>query len=269
MISLTCLPLRLLRPVKGDLISAIALVILLVSPFPTSAQDLGEVELLGKQIPVYLDDPEASVFGKVVSSIRQESQLDLALSILPPQRASKLFASGKGDILIPYPLNQKNVKTPGQELGGAFVASKSLAMINRHVLTLSNKNTVSSPEDMKGMKVGISLGYAYGNLEEIDGIRLISATNQTSLVKMLYSERVDAIVSFPFEAQIIARNLALGPMPWFDPDYVLSRSSIVMLFRDTARGIILQSRINGALEKLRQRGDLEMIAEAFEAEQKK
>ncbi|WP_157231053.1 substrate-binding periplasmic protein [Kiloniella laminariae] len=221
--------------------------------------------MLGKQIPVYLDDLEASVFSKLISRIHEEGGLDLVLSILPAQRASKLFSSGKGDILVPYPLNQQEL-TPGRELDGDFLASNPLATIDRHVLTLPGRDAITSPEDLKGLRVGVTLGYIYGNLEEIDDIRLISATNQVSLVKMLYSERVDAVVSFPFETKVIAKKLELAPLPWFDPDYVISRSNIVMLFRDTNRGKILQGSVNDTLAILQKSGYLDRISQTFEVE---
>ena len=238
--------------------------ILLTCISPLAYADENRVLILGKIIPQFLDDPLNSPFGAFLHQLEKNSGLDFEIKLLPAKRATSLFARGDGDILIPFPVAEGD-KSPFDQFEIPVLVSDPVAHLYRHILTLPPNPIISSPQELKGVRVGTALGYEYKLPQEILAqVDLFQASDQAALVKMLYRKRVQAIVSFPFEAQLIARKLGFSPVPHHSHDYILSRSDIVMLLQDSDRGIRLLGRINKALKILAANGEIDRLTQTFE-----
>ena len=241
--------------------------ILVQASFPLTALAEGQgnkVIVFGKKIPQFLDDPQHSPFGILLRQLEITSGLDLEIRLLPAKRATSLFDRGEADILLPFPVAAGDT-SPFDQFETSILASQPVAHLYRHILTLPPSDVVESPSDLRNLRVGTALGYEYQLPEDIlKHVDLYQAADQAALVKMLYRKRVQAIVSFPFEAQLIARKLGLKPAPRHSREYILSRSDIVMLLHDTERGRSLLQTVNAALGILEKNGEIERLSRAFE-----
>lgn len=245
----------------------VRLLLIFLFTLPTTSllagEELKKIVVYGKKIPHFLDHPTNSPFTRFLRKLEKISGIEFTIHLLPAKRATVLFEQGEADLLIPFPIVKKEAEA-FSEFSSKPLASYPVAKLQRHILTLQSKPRIHSLREARGYKIGLTLGYEYAfDLLDFPGMTFDYSPDQVSLVKKLYSGRIDAIVSFPFEAALIAKKLGNGKPPHYESEFVLSYSDIVMLMHDNERGRKITKQLNLYIVEMEKSGELQELSQSF------
>ncbi|MDX1736610.1 MAG: hypothetical protein R3261_00120 [Alphaproteobacteria bacterium] len=246
----------------SSLIKLAPIIFCLLTYIPTvSANDqIDTVIVYGKKIPFYLDNIDTSPFGVFIKELDKRHPANFKLEILPPNRAQKKFDSGDGDLLLPFPISPHKDEEIYEIFDSYVIPTTSLAKINRHVISLSPAPSINNLSELYGLQLGLVTGYNYApSISSLPNTTYVYANNQIALMKMLASARVDAILSFPFEARLIAKKLELSRSIEYNPDFIITKADIVMLGHITFRGRKIVETTSMIIDQLRDEGRLDEI----------
>ena len=182
-------------------------------------------------------------------------------SILPIKRANKNFQKDKTSCIFPTTLSVKKTFHPDlKEI--KLIQSDPIDKISMRVFTRPDEEKISSMEELKKRNIK-AIAYWQGlNIEKIvpqKDTLLEPTPNEEVRLKMLYSNRADAIIGFMPDVYLAADKLQL-PKPLFNENFaILLNQEASLVCHDTEKNIELIKNFNQHIKNMKENGKLSSI----------
>lgn len=200
-----------------SVITAMAAAILLMS---SSAQSSEFWVAMLKDFPPHQYVEDGEIKGADVDIIREigkRMNLDIKFVALPWKRV--LLSAKKGSVSAVLAVLQNRDRAK-------FIRYPTVPIhMNRNSIVIRKGDPIhiSSLDDLHGLKIGVTLGYSYGQeFDRIPGLIKTEVNGQKQLVRMLEIERIDAAIVI--EAPFYYNAKQLGFQDRFETAYVFSET---------------------------------------------
>lgn len=245
---------------KTVIVLAMSCIAFLNLPAPADAQQLrvGTYEW-----PPYTTGPETGLRGIAVdiyAALGVKTGLDFQLSYLPLKRLLLGFRAKTLD-------TECLVNAAWREDYNDISVYSNSIMETANIVLMKKEHALSarSVADFAGKKMGCNLGYFYtdGFQEAFENrtIRRENAISAKSLLLMLDSDRLDAVILDQYEARYTLRELNLNPEN-FTVAYTFVTKSLLCIRLHTDKKELLP-RLNEGIRALKADGTVNKILQAY------
>ncbi len=210
----------------------------------------GEKLIFGTHlIPRMVVDAHSGVFIELTRTLADRSKLEIEIVVIPPKRAIAYFQDQRFDVLFPG----MDVYFPPGHLP---VKSEELITVKcDFVFTKKGTPMLTTIDDLRGKRVGITLGYPYTR-ELLDNPHIIfdKAPSDEINTKKLIAGRIDAFVVEERTGTQAFLNTGLQEMVQYDKAAPISEQEVYYAFQDTEKGRQLAHLITQALREMKEDG---------------
>lgn len=223
------------------------------------------IYVLGKSIPQHMTTKPDSMFPSILREAAKRAGHEIKLEIYPGKRALSMFNAGIGDVLAPV---QLELMSPGP-FKVQVIGSEPVLNTPRFIFSRAYTKLYHTLEDLRGIRLGLVSGFKYG--DHIDGnpnLNVHMANNVPTLLKMLNSGRIEALIAFPHSIRRI-KNLHPNEIPIYDKNSPIAPNHIAFAFRDTPRGNSLRDSLSAAMVSMKEDGTMARLAAPMIGEEKK
>lgn len=200
-------------------------------------------------IPVHVENANRGLFIDLVKTVASEAGVPIRISVQPPPRALHNFAGGTQAMLFPA----LDVLFP---VDATIVRSKeAIDCKEDFVFTRQGTPRLTSLEDLKGRRVGVTRGYPYAR-EVNDGELFIvepASTDEANL-KKLVAGHIDAFILDEKTGIHALEATGLSRKVQYDETRPVSRQEVYYAFQNTPEGRQLAERFSAALAELKKDG---------------
>tara|TARA_R110000764_G_C10916188_1_gene373296 strand:+ start:101 stop:793 length:693 start_codon:yes stop_codon:yes gene_type:complete len=178
--------------------------------------------------------------------------------LMPWRRALHSTANGSADAILdisPNPAREQQYIFPNEPL------SRSESVLFYHT---DRPHQFSGLQDLRGLKIGVSAGYVYGNPEFMHAdyfSREPAATTEASLL-MLMHERVDMVIMNKRTGLFTARQLGLEQQLTHHP-LVISSGALFLAFHRSPDMAALAKRFSSSLSTFKRSSEYLEILQRY------
>lgn len=221
-------------------------------------QDPGEtIEIIGATIAGRLDENPQSGYNLLFKRLLPSETHYFKFQQYPLRRAMRKFEQSKRVCLVPASITTITVLS---HVGGEdLVESDPIDLVSSHFLTAPNTVPITSVQMLAGKRLAVRQGVALGHFDDPAlKIELIRPPTEITAINMLLAGRVDAIYGWVPDIQILADRHKL-PLPTFDPELALFKSTIHVVCRKFGGMEDLMKIVNLRLKALKESKELQKI----------
>ncbi|MEH6491485.1 substrate-binding periplasmic protein [Halopseudomonas sp.] len=194
------------------------------------------------------------VTNRVLNELGYEAQWQL----MPWRRALYDTASGSADAILditPNPEREPQYIFPAEPL------SHSESVLFYHI---DRPHQFTGLQDLRGLKIGVSAGYVYGNPEfmHADYFSREPAANTEASLLMLMRERVDMVIMNKRVGQFTLRKLGLDQQVAYHP-LVISSGALFLAFHRSPDMAALAKRFSSNLSTFKRSGEYLQILQRY------
>ncbi len=208
-----------------------------------------EIHLSSFPIPLMVDDKNSGVFVDLVREIETRIPYTIKLSILPARRTLVFFHSNRVDgffpaldVMVNKPVNRSDhiyLKQDFAFVRKGYPLPKTLA-------------------ELRGMKVGLTQGYAYSDDLINISANYLYANNDVSNMRKLEFGRLDVFLAEE-KSGLKALKLSGAKDIAYDPQSPLSQQKVFFAFQNTLKGSKYAQVFSQALADMKMDGSFERI----------
>jgi hypothetical protein len=197
-----------------------------------------QVTVLGTEIAGLHQSNLAGEYDKIVGNVK-----DATVKVLPAARAFAEFAKC-ADCCI-SPANKNPVFY--EFAGNAYVASKPMNLARIFIFSAPGKKAVSGLDALKGKKVGLRAGLAYGTRIDraADFAKDFSPSAEAS-IKKLQLGRVDYLLEWTPDMDFAFQSLNMPPLPHAGQPVEVHEDSVVC--KSSPRTTAFLEKLNGFIK---------------------
>lgn len=197
----------------------------------------------------------SAVAARLLSEIYRRAGLALKIEVLPAPRASLMALSDKADGEL------MRIATYGQTYPQLVRVDPAFYRVGVRGYSLPGRNaSVQSRDDLKHYSVGSIRGMAYVQELTEHHPALTLVQNPTQLFRMLTAGRLDVVLCTTLAAQSAQAELGVKDLE-VSPD--LARFELHHYLHERRKA--LAPRISDVIRRMRDSGELEQLAAAYEA----
>lgn len=234
------------------LLSSLCLILSIVSPFLAAETTVYAFELINRMSTV--QDRQYNHLWQAMSN----QGLEYELQIKSFTRYKRAFKRNINSCI--FPANMGVVKKiAGKNLKQKLITADSVDYVGLVVLTANSDANITTRGDLAGRKVAISpILKSKIFLKGIDLTSLKLADNNEVLLKMLYRNKVDAIIAFMPDILLAAKKLNY-PLPHSSALWLIKKHPISIVCHDTVDNRAFVQQFNKHLQQLKSSGRLREI----------
>lgn len=199
-------------------------------------------------IPLMVESEQQGIFIRLTKALAAEAGLDVRIVLFPAKRALSEFEQGNLDGL--FPAIDVSMPVP-------YERSLSIYSKDDFAFTLREQPLLTSVEQLRNKRVGITSGYPYSRL--LTGnpdIQPMMANTDLQNVQMLLAGRIDVFVVEQYSGLRALEQADASDRVHYNPLQPLSRQDVFYAFRTGQNGQALAHQINQALSRLQKSGAL-------------
>lgn len=222
------------------------------------------IRITNSEWPPY-QAPTAKHFGAashMVVEIFKESNIGVEFDFIPDNRALKMTKSGKYDATFLW--------SKSSEREQDFVLSQPLFVVEEVLLhTSAHEFSINGYEDMKPHRLGVTLGYFYGDAFEKAKteykFRIQTSSSDAESLERLLTDKVDLIIGVPETMMVLARKYHSDKVDHLRViPFVVQKADYYVLFSKKSKELNRWvSAFEKGYNKLKQEGRLKKIANAM------
>ena len=213
---------------------------------------------------VLFPDYNEGPYGTLLSSIEEKSTAKFAVKLMPSLRVRQSLYSEQPKVDCEFPSAFAHLSDDDMRFG-PFLESEPLNTVAVYIVTRPEDAVLRNIEDLSGLRVGAIRGYGYGPILKpmIEGTQNHNvvfdlANSEENSIRMLYRERVDALIAYAPDVLNAAQQLEFEA-PNFDASAPLFVVPDALVCRDTPETQKFLTHFNSVVKSMRQSGELETI----------
>ena len=206
------------------------------------------------QIPLMVVNEQNGIFVELVNAIAKRANWDIDIVIYPVKRTLKRFLNQKIDVLFPA---VDAFFTRGTNL----VKSSELIYVKTDfTFTKKGEKLLKTIADLKGKRVGITLGYKYDDALMADSsISFVIALSDQINAKKLVRGNIDAFIVEEKSGLKAFLDSGFIDKIQYDKHTPLSKKDVYLAFQNNEEGKQLSLTVSKILREMKQDGTFERI----------
>jgi len=206
------------------------------------------------KIPLMVVDEQNGVFVELVKTIAKRANLNTDIVIYPVKRTIKKFLNKKIDVLFPA-VDAFFTKSTNPLKSSEFIYVKT-----DFTFTKKGEKLLKTLPDLKGKRVGITLGYKYDDaLINDSSISFDIALSDHVNAKKLVRGNIDAFVVEEKSGLKAFSDLGFIDKIQYDKYTPLSKKDVYVAFQNNEKGKQLSLTVSKILKEMKQDGTFERI----------
>lgn len=236
---------------------------LLVLPISVFAEKAVFVSLENLPPKIYKEDGQLKgTYVDIIREVCKQLNIEPEFQLYPWKRCVKMVKIGKADAIFPPFLTQERTEF-------LYFPSEPMSF-TKNVIVAMKKNNIKMKtfDDMKGLVVGVNIGYSYG--PEFDthkkDLKLDYCTDEKMQIRKLAAEnpkRMDIAVASEEPFKFMSKKLGLSDK--FEVIFVLSEKPSYVAFSKATgeKGKLLSEKFSKTLGRLKKEGIIQKIEDKY------
>lgn len=222
----------------------------------STAQEPPTYRIASYYIPLLVTDKDSGAFMEMLQEAAKRADIKYEIVMAPPKRAMRYFEDGEVIAIIPA---LRATLAKDAELTSRIFTKQI------HAFVLEGNTLPQDIDALKGMRVGLTRGFAYPRAIIVnEHIEIDYADTTDGSLKKLIQGRVDVVVADGYTAVSAIKKMGLKGFK-YDLSAVLHEQPAYIACQPTKEGAELARKLSIALDSMKVDGTLDSLLPAIKA----